>query len=304
MSYGFDVKKLIESIRRVGLINSPVLKKNRDGKLSVVIGYRRIHALKSMGWDKIPCRILSESELTPLECLLLNLHDNLCYRDFNVVEKSMALSRLSSWLQRDEILNNYMPLLGLPSHEPTFFIYCRLDKELEEEIKASLTKGQLSLYAAKMFLDMDIGARSSIFRCIITLKFNINQQKQLIDYLLDISRGNYGSIPDILKEKTLKNIYSDTRMNNPQKVNALIRVLRSRLFPQLTAAETAFKKMVSGLDLPKGVSIKFPPFFEAADYRMQILFKDGKDLKEKIERLSGTEELAKLHDPWEKDSNA
>ena len=44
MSFGFDLEPLTESIRRVGLINSPLLVRNGNGELDIVIGYRRIRA--------------------------------------------------------------------------------------------------------------------------------------------------------------------------------------------------------------------------------------------------------------------
>ncbi len=302
MSFGFDLEPLTRSIRRAGLINSPLLIKNSEEKLDIIIGYRRIHALKSLKWEEIPCRIVSKSELSSVECLLLNLHDNLATRRFNEVEKGMALGRLSSWFQKDEIMKHYMPVLNLPSHEPTLDFYLGLEKELGEEIKESIAKGQLSLHAAKQLLEMDDDAKTCVFQLILDLKFNVNQQKQLIEYVSDILRRDDVLIPDILEEKSLKNICCDTRMNNPQKAHAILRMLRSRIFPLLTEAEESFKKITSGLDLPKGVRISHPPFFEAPDYRMEVLFKNGGELKDKIARLSRTKGISRLHDPWEKDS--
>jgi hypothetical protein len=37
---------------------------------------------------------------------------------------------------------------------------------------------------------------------------------------------------------------------------------------------------------------------------MEIMFKTGEELKEKIEHLGKTEGLAELYNPWEKDFNA
>ena len=56
-------------------------------------------------------------------------------------------------------------------------------------------------------------------------------------------------------------------------------------FPKLTAAEKKFQETVSGLDLPDGIRIYAPPYFEGPDYRLEALFQNGRDLKEKIEHL-------------------
>jgi len=302
MSFGFDIEPLKRSLRRAGLINSPLLIKNRHEQLDIIIGYRRIQALKSLNRDSISCRIVSYSELSDLECLLLNLHDNLSFREFNDVEKGMVLRRLSSWVPRDEILEHYMPFLGLSSHGPTLDFFLKLDEELDEKIKESIAEGHLSLHASKLLLEMDIDARLSVFQLISKLKFNVNQQKQLIEYILDISNNNQETISEILEDVSLKNICSDTRMNNPQKVHSLLRMLRSRIFPRLTDAEKTFKRTASALDLPGGVRIHYPPFFEAPNYRLEIFFKSGKELKDKIERLSRIKGVSKLRDPWETDT--
>ncbi len=305
MSFKSDLDSLVQSIRRVGLINTPVLIEKDVGekKYDIVLGFRRIKAMDLLGWKKIPCKILSKTEVSPLECLLMNLNDNLVTREFNVVEKGMAISRLSSLLQKAEIIKTYMPLLNLPSHEPDMIFYRRLEENLEEEIKESLVSGHLSLRSVKLMLEMDKDTQSSIFNLISTLKLNVNQQKNIIEYLNDISHSDNLMISDILKEDFIVKICDDTRMNNPQKANSVLMGLRSRIFPQLIDAEKAFKNMVSALDLPRDIRINAPPFFEAPDYRLEILFKNGTDLKEKIDRLAKTKELALLHDPWENNFN-
>ena len=92
MSFGFDLKPLIHSVETFGLINSPIVTKDREGSVEVVVGYRRILALKHLQWKQIPCRDLSHAGFSPLDLLLLNLHDNLTTRLFNAVEKGMKTS--------------------------------------------------------------------------------------------------------------------------------------------------------------------------------------------------------------------
>jgi hypothetical protein len=120
MSYGFDTTRLSDSIGRIGLLNAPVLMHKGEGDLpyAVVAGFQRIMALKSMKAARIPCRILP-AETTPLQCLLINFYENLTVRDFNPVEKGMALTRLLRWAPAEEVTQTFMPLLDLPSHKET-----------------------------------------------------------------------------------------------------------------------------------------------------------------------------------------
>jgi len=301
MSFGFDIRPLVQSIDRVGLVNCPLLIENKNAELTVIVGYRRIHALRTLGWDRIPCGILSESEVSPLECLLLNLYDNLATRKLNEVEKGMTLKRLYSQVPRKEMLEVYMPLLELPSHEPTLLFFIKLEQELDTGIKEYLVQKKISLQTAKMLLKMESDERSHVFNLISNIKFNTNQQTQLIDNIIDLSGIENKPYHELLNEPSLKGIVLNKQWNNPQKAKAILKFLRDRRFPSLVKAEKAFKKKVSSLDLPKSASISAPPYFEEPHYRLEVLFREGKELRETINRLSLAEGLDELGDPWEKD---
>jgi ParB family transcriptional regulator, chromosome partitioning protein len=300
MSFGFELTPLVRSIKRVGLVNVPVLIEDGKGTKTVISGYRRIQAIKSLKWDHVPCRVLQESEFSPLECLLLNLHENLATRSLNNVEKGMVLSHLNSYLPLTEIMKDYMSLLDLPSHEETFDLFLKIEKELDENIKIYLAQGHISLQVVRMLLDMDPVSRLPVFGLISQLKLNINQQIQIINYIIDISHITKTTVIEFLKDHPLENIYLNDNLNTPQKAKAVLRLLRTRRFPSLTEAEKTFNKMVSKLDLPKRVRIDPPLFFESPDYRLEILFREGKELREKIGRLFKMDGIEELGNPWER----
>jgi len=301
MSFGFDIRPLVQSIDRVGLVNCPLLIENKNSELTVISGYRRISALKTLGWEKIPCVILSESEVSPLECLLLNLYDNLATRKLNEVEKGMVLKRLHSQVPGKEMLEVYMPVLELPSNEPTLLFFIKLERELDTEIKEYLVQKKISLQTARMLIEMESDERSHIFNFISNIKFNINQQRQFIENIIDLAIIEHKPAHELLNERSLKAIRVNKPSNNPQKVKAMLKLLRGRRFPSLVKAEKAFEKKVSSLNLPKSASIHAPPYFEEPHYRLEVLFREGKDLMETINRLNLTEGLEELGDLWEKD---
>jgi len=297
MSFGFDLNPLIQSIEKVGLINPPLLKRDNHGSITIITGYRRIKALQSLKADRAACRVLSGNNILPIECLLVNLHDNLAVRKLNDVEKGMVLVRLIPWIKPREIVEHYLPLLGLPSNKATFSSYLRLEEEMGFRAKESIAQGQLSLRNAIMLLDIDLISRSSIIDLISNIKLTVNQQRQLIDYTVDLAHIEGSSISDILDDQSMKRIESDTRMNNPQKGRALIRYLRMRRYPLVSKAEKEFKKMVSKLNLGEMVRIDHSPSFESPYYRLEVLFKDGLSLRENLENFM-REDIDSLRDPW------
>ncbi|MGM0426495.1 MAG: ParB/RepB/Spo0J family partition protein [Thermodesulfobacteriota bacterium] len=298
MSFGFDLDPLIQSIQRIGLINPPVLIEKKEGGLMIITGYKRILAHQEMALDKIGCRIMASDDLTPLECLRINLYDNLTVRKLNPVEKGMVLSRLHAWVAQDEILFQYMPLLGLPSHKQTLVLYLKIDPNLDDAIKGALAGGTLSMQSLKTLMDLDPVSTTAVCSLITNINFNINQQAQLVDDIIDISHIERKSIPDILVEDPLKRMISDPHMNNPQKAKAILNHLRCKRLPTVKKAEQIFKKKVSSLQVPKGVQITAPPNFEASRLTLTISFNNGVQLKDKIRYLNELKGLDDLNFPW------
>ena len=300
MSFGFDLKPLIRSVEKFGLINSPIVTKDREGRVEVVAGYRRILALKHLQREEIPCRDLSQAGLSSLQLLLLNFYDNLATRPFNEVEKGMILNRFSPHVSRDEILRDFMPLLDLPSHELTLELFSRLE-DLDQTIKESLVHRRISLQTVKALVQMDPESRATLVEWITATKLNTNQQIQFIAYAIDISSRDQKKISELLKEKEVLDIFKNEKLNNPQKNKLLLNFLKSRRFPSLSRFEKAFQEKTASLGLPDGITIHHPPFFEDPDYRLEILFKNGEGLREKIHDLGKLRGLESLGDPWKED---
>ena len=295
MSFAFDLDLLVRSVREGGLVNTPLVWEGPHQRYLPITGYRRILALRTLVWKSIPCRILKCTEISPLDCLLTNLHENLTIRKFNDVEKGMVLRRLMGELSEEEIVEHYLPLLDLPRREASLHFYVAIEKDLDQEIKISLARREISLPVVKWLLPMEPASRMQVFHFLKKLNLNFNQQQKCIDYIEDISTIENSSISQLLPELALE---PTTDLNRPQKARSILQDLRRRRFPRLVQAEKTFKKRVSRLDLPSGVRIDAPAHFEGPNYRMEVLFKDGRELREKMESLSHADALEELGDPW------
>ena len=102
-----------------------------------------------------------------------------------------------------------------------------------------------------------------------------------------------GSLRSLIQEKT---------PNPPQKAKQVLELLRQRRFPRLFDAEKRFQKRVVKLSLPKGVRIMHPLYFEGAQYRLEVLFRDGRELRRRLVHLSKVRDLEIIGDPWENEA--
>jgi len=297
MSYGYEPTPLLKSMDKIGLLNPPFLVAKSAGGFDVVSGYRRILVARALGWEKIFCRDLTDLKVATLDLLLLSLYENLSTRSFNEIEKAMVLKRLSHHVSHEELVQDYMPLLGLSPYETVLRTYLLLG-ESEEPVRAGVANGTVSGQAAKLLLDLEADPRLAIYECILDLKLNANYQKQLIEYLVEISEIENTSIPGILSRPPLTQILKKEPTNTPQKAKSLLGALRIMRNPRVADAERRFQEQLSSIRLPPGTRIIHSPFFEDPSFTLEVTFKDGRGLKETILRMSETDGIENIQMPW------
>jgi ParB-like nuclease domain len=298
MSFGFELGPLRESIEEIGLVHPPCVVREGEGRIEIVSGYRRILALKQLGWPKVVCEDVSSLLESPLERLLFAFHENRVSRPFNSVEKAMVLSRLEPLLDKETILKRFMPLLSLPSHEDTLRFYVEL-AGMKQEVRDALAAGLISLNTTKSLLALTHESAECSFQCIRNLILNFNQQLQFIDIMTDISYIEGRGFFQILDSESIRSVLENRQLNKPQKARRLLEELRSRRFPRLMEAEKRFQESLNRLSLPEGTRISHPAFFEAPGYRLEVDFREGEDLMDRLRRLSllpGMKEFRDLTD--------
>ena len=131
-----------------------------------------------------------------------------------------------------------------------------------------------------------------------SIRFSFNQQLQIFQYITEICSREGRSINEILDGSEVNDIITDKKMNTPQKAKALTAAIMKRRFPTLSDTERAFKRGISSLSLPPGVNIIPPAFFEGINYRLEVVFSNGKELKEKINKLNKVSGLVDVTDFW------
>jgi ParB family chromosome partitioning protein len=299
MSFHFDLERLKASIDEFGLLNPPYLLRKPERTFAVVLGYRRLLAVKNLGWKEVKCQILP-GDFSPLTALLLNLNDNLIHRQLNNIEKCMVLQRLQLYLGRKEIIKDFLPLLGLPANRQTIEVCSRLEG-LEEVIRVSVAMERISLRVAGLMADFERDDRLAVNDLLLSCKWSFNQQWEVLQWIREISEKEGCSIKQILGEEGIRGVLDNTRISKPQKIKRIVAHLKVRRFPSLITAHDSFRKGLTRLSLPPGVTIVPPRFFEGNIYRLELIFAGGEELKEKITALAHTSGLEKVTDFWRED---
>ncbi|MDY6899822.1 MAG: ParB/RepB/Spo0J family partition protein [Cyanobacteriota bacterium] len=85
------LKNLADNIKKVGLLQFPVIRERNDGKFDLIAGERRVRAGKIANLDTITCRIIECDDKTAKE---IQLVENLKREDLNAWEETRAIMDL------------------------------------------------------------------------------------------------------------------------------------------------------------------------------------------------------------------
>jgi hypothetical protein len=156
----------------------------------------------------------------------------------------------------------------------------------------------ISIKMAKALAEMEERVRQALFHWISVLKLNLNQQMKFIEYIEDIRIRDGVTAPEMFSDEVFLKVLENPRLNNPQKAKAVLETLRVRRFPRLAQAQQAIESAVSTISMPPGASIHYDPYLEDPYYRLEIKFKQGKELRKAMDILHPLRGLEAIPKMW------
>ncbi len=285
-NYARDLNVLMESIKKVGLINPVILNKihGRNEAYTIVCGYQRIKAFEKLGEERINAKVvegLSDEELS-----LLSLHDNMFSRGFNEIEKSIVIKKFKEiGHSYGRLMSEIIPLLGIPPNKKIIEKYLSLLK-LDRKIKSAVARNELELEKAFLLIMLDNAERDFVYRILFReSSTNMNEAMVTIRNLLDLRQIRQKSITELLKSGEINNILSDSKSNKRQKGEMVYKLIKYMRFPTISRKEDEFTKSCNGLGLDNNVRISHSKFFEGDDIQITIKASDEEKLRSSMEKF-------------------
>jgi len=277
-----NIAPLCNSIREIGLIHPPLLIK-KERNYSIVYGFRRIDALKHLEKTKVAVKTLDSSE-KELKKIQLAITDNVFQRKLNLIEQSRSLHLLRKAFPDNGNLVKEAAALGLPDHIQVIDKICKLDR-LPDTIQQYIISNSISLPIALELSKLEKDTAVKIGTLFNTLKLGLNKQREVLNFLKEISIREDIPVPHILEEKDFKSIFLDDTTERAHKTRILRLYLKKRRYPQLSRAEDAYRKRVKELKLEPGTKLTPPVHFEGNTYTFCMDFKNLKELKARRDAL-------------------
>ncbi len=282
-----DSAGLETSIQGVGLLAPPLLlRKSTEGGeagFRIVAGFRRVAACTSLGWRRLPARILPP-ETPRRTCIRLAVADNAGQRTLNPIEISRALTLLSEEIADSGDLAAAAAGLGLPdARGPIRKLrpLCTLPPELQ----AGILSGDISLSMAEALAVLDRDLAVTLTHLFCDLKLSLNKQREVLTLLQEIALREDRTVQNLLQDAAVQTIIGDTNADRNRRAAALRRSLRRRRYPAISRAEAAFAETVKDLPLGEGIRLTPPPHFESPAYSLSLTFTSLSELAERRRRL-------------------
>lgn len=273
--------RLERSLQAVGCLE-PLLALNPENPI-LISGFRRVEAALKLGMETLPVCFL-EGEIEESHVFHLALHLFLSTGHPHPVEQSVILRKLEQWFSRDEILERYFPLLEI---HPSAVIYRRIRAILDLPLSAqeALASGLLDEVCVPHLERLNEADRQPAIQLLLDLSPSKSSQKEILEYLHDLSLREEVPISTLLQEEAVQRIFTRRPANLPQQREAFRHWLKARRFPVLHQAKTKFEQTCKTLKISDKVKLIPPPFYEGREYEVRFSFREPEEFRRRLETL-------------------
>ncbi|HER63441.1 MAG TPA: hypothetical protein ENO11_05645 [Desulfobacteraceae bacterium] len=264
-------EELLESIRRFGILNPPVLRRRQNMSFCIIAGRKRITAAATLE-PVVPvlCRIIRDN-LEEAAIFSLLLEEALTGKPLTTVEKVIFFEKLIAVSSMDVAV----PLLEKLGDKPQKHILNDLLKlrSLSLPVLKALHHDVIRLKNARKMLDLSPADQKLLVQFITDLQFGGSKQQKLVDLSIELIKRKNMPLKDILADFPAA-CGSEQPLNIPQHGAALLSWLHEQCYPRLTLAENDFQRKVARLGLPSTMQISHAAAFESEEITLSLRFSD------------------------------
>jgi hypothetical protein len=291
-SYHFSLKKLKLSLEETGLLHPPLVTV-RENRFSLVSGWKRVLACLELSFTAIPVYVIEEKN--DLKAFLMAFYENLATREFSLMEKSEALTRLKK-LGEDEkrIIQHYLPLLDIPqtlSHLDAYLSFSRL----KPEIKRAIHEKNMSFSSIKLLAGFT--SQEQKFLLPLLLPLGQNKRKEILEDLFEVSKRKGLSAKNLLLSKEIRSILDTETLTPIQRADKVRTLLREWRYPLFSSWKDSFNSLLKKMNWPREITVNPSPFFEEDNFTVIFSFENQEQFKAgllKLKELSTRDEFLEI----------
>ena len=275
---------LRRSVAAVGVLQPLVVRQRADGRYQIVCGFGRASAAHDLGLAELPVFVL-DMGVSDADCLRLALFDNLPHRQFNPIERAIILTRFGPYVDREHLISDYMPLLGMRASA------ARLDRtraltNLIDRLKWAVAEGRMEEKVGVSLALLSGDDQGALAELLDRCQPSVSMVREWADALADIARRDGTTVREILAKPEMSAALSAADMTTAERTAAVRRGIHCLRFPTLSAHEARFNEGRAALRLPPTMQLEPAPNFESDEMRLAIRFRNQAELRNAMDVLS------------------
>jgi hypothetical protein len=250
--------------------------------------------MQELGRQSMPAMVHEPQDLSPTQAFLWSFHDNAITRPLNLVEKSIALTKLKQFysMPEEELVKQFLPLMN---EEPSFKILHQLFSldSLTEPIKNYVVQTDMALSAANRIAEFTPSTQQALLGVLSHIKPSTSKLNELLALLREISARDGISVEEILNRYQLLQVVASQTATSVDKVAALRQALKGIRLPQLTERQRQLAELIQGLDLPDTARVIADPYFENKSMKLEYNFSQPEELNSLVKKIQDAFEKQK-----------
>ncbi len=259
------ISSLQDSIKKIGIINAPILRE-KGGKYQIVTGWKRLFSCRELGYAQALCSVYESGKIRDEECILIIYQDNRYgISELELSELITMFKNLCS-LNDKELINNVLPQFEIPPSRKHLDKYIGL-ASLDKAIKKAFFEDKITIEQAQMLSELTPENRLPVLtNVLLRYKLNNNESRQVINNIEVIALRDLKSVEEVVYNA------ENTTVEEKRGTNELRGQLKRMRYPALSKVEEKYRKEVDNLNLPKEVNLLVNQFFEGNDieFRMKV----------------------------------
>ena len=277
-------RHLLQSIRKIGLIQPLFLQKINNDQFRIIDGFKRIKALSELGIGYVPAFVTDHKD--DVQIFKTGIEYNHALRSLHAMEIAGLIHKAEHHFQlhRATVIREFFPLLGFGANPKVYELYAPLIS-LDPDWQQAVRTDQVSIEIAGFMVSESPETRQQFLRWINMMRLNKNQQRDFWQLVLDVARKSRCSVDEFVRQKEFEAILLQEKLTPSQKAGHMKQLLMQKRYPRLHEHQKHFDELIKKVSLPENVSMRTDPYFESGQLQVFLTVRDMKEYKEAVKKL-------------------
>ena len=282
-----DLLRMSASLQAIGQVHPVVLQEGAASSgYRILCGFRRLHALRSLGRAAAAAILRRPAESGPLQDFLTAIWDNLAHRQPGPLEVARILLALRCHCEVDEetLVARFLPMLGVPAHRNVLCGYLKLN-DLCPGLRCLLGAGQLTQASAERLARIPPEMQARVLPLLSRIRLSASLQREVLEMAEDLAAISESSLEEVLSRPEILAIAEAPGLSPFQKGEKMHALLYQQRNPRISGARAAWLAEKAHLNLPGTIRLSPDPFFESPRLRVEFDAGSAQSFREAVDVL-------------------